>query len=214
MVALGLAAALGCGLAVGVANYLLIRALRIPPIIATLSASFIIQSIDISYGRGLQIKPPPGFADFTNIQFSGVPLLAIFVRRCSRSPPAIALHRTVYGRSVLAIGQNIARRAARGRHGRADPLRHLRALRRARRPRRRAARRLFPRRQCRHRQRISAALDRRRRDRRHLGRGRQGQPARRLGRRAVPRAAADDAQHLRRQRRAAPGAHRRGHHRA
>ena len=36
------------GLRVGVVNYLLIRALRIPPIIATLSASFIIQSIDIS----------------------------------------------------------------------------------------------------------------------------------------------------------------------
>ena len=77
LVAVGLVAALGCGLAVGVANYLLIRALRIPPIIATLSASFIIQSIDICYGRGLQIKPPPGFADFTNIVFGGVPLLAI-----------------------------------------------------------------------------------------------------------------------------------------
>ena len=52
LVALGFMAALACGLAVGVANYLLIRALRIPPIIATLSASFMIQSIDISYGRG------------------------------------------------------------------------------------------------------------------------------------------------------------------
>ena len=66
MVAVGLAAALATGMAIGAANYLLIWALRIPPIIATLSASFIIQSIDISYGRGLQIKPPPGFADFTN----------------------------------------------------------------------------------------------------------------------------------------------------
>ena len=77
MVAVGLAAALGCGLGVGVVNYLLIWALRIPPIIATLSASFVIQSVDISYGRGLQIKPPPGFADFTNLRFAGVPLLAI-----------------------------------------------------------------------------------------------------------------------------------------
>src|SRR3954452_3623591 len=47
LVALGLFAALGCGLAIGSVNYLLIRALRIPPIIATLSASFVIQSIDI-----------------------------------------------------------------------------------------------------------------------------------------------------------------------
>jgi len=77
LVAIGLAAALATGMAIGAANYLLIWALRIPPIIATLSASFIIQSIDISYGRGLQIKPPPGFADFTNIQVLGVPVLAI-----------------------------------------------------------------------------------------------------------------------------------------
>jgi ribose transport system permease protein len=74
LVIVGLAAAIACGLAVGLANYLLICALRIPPIIATLSASFIIQSVDISYGRGLQIKPPPGFADFTNIVVAGVPI--------------------------------------------------------------------------------------------------------------------------------------------
>src|SRR3954462_7541858 len=44
-VVLGLLAALVCGFTVGAVNYLLIRALRIPPIIATLSASFVIQSI-------------------------------------------------------------------------------------------------------------------------------------------------------------------------
>ena len=117
-VALGLAAALGCGLAVGVANYLLIWALRIPPIIATLSSSFIIHSVDIAYGRGLQIKPPPGFADFTNIEFYGVPLLAILVvavrarRRRGAEPhglwPLRARHRA-----------ERARGAARRREGRA-----------------------------------------------------------------------------------------------
>src|SRR4051812_41010573 len=60
MVALGLLAAVASGLVIGLCNYLLIWALRIPPIIATLSMSFIIQSVDISYGRGLQIKPPRG----------------------------------------------------------------------------------------------------------------------------------------------------------
>jgi ribose transport system permease protein len=109
-VALGLLAALGCGFAVGVVNYLLIRALRIPPIIATLSASFVIQSIDISYGRGLQIKPPPGFADFTNIQLLGIPILAILTIAFTVAA-GVVLQRTVYGRSVLAIGQNM--RAAR-----------------------------------------------------------------------------------------------------
>jgi ribose transport system permease protein len=106
MVVLGLVAALACGAAIGAANYALIRALRIPPIIATLSASFIIESADISYGRGLQIKPPPGFADFTNLQFLGVPLLAILTIVFSIGA-GLALQRMVYGRSVLAIGQNM-----------------------------------------------------------------------------------------------------------
>lgn len=106
MIAVGLVAALASGTAVGAANYLLIRVLRIPPIIATLSSSFIVLSIDIAYGRGLQIKPPPAFADFTNIQILGIPILAIggvlfaFLA-------GIALQRMIYGRSVLAIGQNM-----------------------------------------------------------------------------------------------------------
>lgn len=110
LVGLGFLAALGCGLAVGLANYLLIWALRIPPIIATLSASFIIQSIDISYGRGLQIKPPQAFSDFANLQFLGVPVLAVLVVLFTILA-AVVLQRTIYGRWVLAVGQNT--RAAR-----------------------------------------------------------------------------------------------------
>lgn len=105
-IALGLLAALASGAAVGIANYLLIWALRIPPIIATLSASFIILSIDIAFGRGLQIKPPPGFADFTNLQIAGIPVIAILTVLFT-VVAAIALNRMIYGRSVLAIGQNI-----------------------------------------------------------------------------------------------------------
>ena len=105
MTALGLLAALLSGLGVGFGNYLLIWLLRIPPIIATLSASFIIQSVGISYGRGLQIKPPPGFADFTTSQIVGIPWLAMgtFILTILFG---ILLHRTIFGRSVLAIGQN------------------------------------------------------------------------------------------------------------
>jgi ribose transport system permease protein len=106
MVAVGLLAALASGMAVGASNYLLIWLLRIPPIIATLSASFIIQSIDISYGRGLQIKPPPGFADFSNLRLLGIPILAMLTVVFAFGA-GIALHRMTYGRSVLAIGQNI-----------------------------------------------------------------------------------------------------------
>lgn len=105
MIAVGLLAALASGSGIGIANYLLIWLLRIPPIIATLSASFIIQSIGISYGRGLQVKPPPAFAEFTTAQIGGIPFLAIGTVIFTIGV-GVLLHRTIYGRSVLAIGQN------------------------------------------------------------------------------------------------------------
>jgi ribose transport system permease protein len=106
MVAVGLAAALASGMAIGAANYFLIWALRIPPIIATLSASFIIQSVDISYGRGLQIKPPPGFAAFSNLQIFGSPVVVMLTVLFTVGA-GIALQRMIYGRAVSAIGQNL-----------------------------------------------------------------------------------------------------------
>ena len=105
LVPLGVAAALGSGAAIGLVNYLLIAALRIPPIIASLSASFIIQSLDISYGRGLQIKPPPGFAAFSTTEIAGVPILVLGTIAMTVLF-AVVLHRLVFGRSVSAVGQN------------------------------------------------------------------------------------------------------------
>jgi hypothetical protein len=193
LVAIGLLAALFCGLAIGTVNYLLIWALRIPPIIATLSASFIIQSIDIGFGRGLQIKPPTGFADFTNIQILGIPLLAILTVLFTAGA-SVALQRTAYGRSVLAIGQNM--RAARLAGIRVGLVRFATAWW----SRWRIVGRLFPRCQCRHWQRISAGVHRRGRDWRNLGRRRQGERSRHLGRGPVPGVAAHHAQYLWRQR--------------
>ncbi|MFZ5675840.1 MAG: ABC transporter permease [Pseudomonadota bacterium] len=102
---IGILAALGASFLVGLFNYGLIRLLRIPPIIATLSSSFLILSTAISYGRGIRIKPPPMLADFATGRILGVPLLAIFVLILSVAV-AILLKRTLYGRTVLAIGQN------------------------------------------------------------------------------------------------------------
>jgi ribose transport system permease protein len=105
LIVIGFLAALASGVCIGLFNYLLIWLLRIPPIIATLSASFIVQSAGISYGRGLQIKPPPGYADFTSAEIFGIPFLAIGTAIFT-AVVAVILHRTIYGRSVLAIGQN------------------------------------------------------------------------------------------------------------
>jgi ribose transport system permease protein len=113
MIAVGLLAALACGFAVGVFNYALILVLRIPPIIATLSSSFLILSTAIAYGRGLRIKPPPLLAEFTTGRIMGVPVLAICVVLLAAGM-GIVLHRTIYGRSVLAVGQNIRAAALAG----------------------------------------------------------------------------------------------------
>jgi ribose transport system permease protein len=105
MILVGFALAIAVGIGVGIFNYALIRLLRIPPIIATLSSSFLFQSAAIWYNRGLRIKPPPVLADFSTSVVFGVPVLAICVVLL-----AVLMHvmltRTVYGRSVIAIGQN------------------------------------------------------------------------------------------------------------
>jgi ribose transport system permease protein len=106
LIVVGLAASLAAGAAVGAANYGLIRVLRIPPIIATLSSNLLVQSMAIAYGRGLRIKPPPAFADFTTATIWGVPVLAICAVAFA-AVMAVVLARTVFGRSVLAIGQNM-----------------------------------------------------------------------------------------------------------
>lgn len=106
MLLVGFLVAIGCGLAVGIFNYSLIRILRIPPIIATLSSSFLVLSTAIAYGRGLKIKPPTLLADFSTMKIFGVPVLALFVIGLAVAL-SMVLHRTLYGRSVLAIGQNM-----------------------------------------------------------------------------------------------------------
>ncbi|MCX5515500.1 ABC transporter permease [Kaistia algarum] len=110
MILVGLLVALACGIGVGIFNYALILLLRIPPIIATLSSSFLVQSAAIAYGRGIRIKPPPALADFTTSQVLGMPVLAICVIALA-AVMELVLRRTLYGRWVTAIGQNI--RAAR-----------------------------------------------------------------------------------------------------
>lgn len=110
MILIGLLVALGCGMGVGIFNYALIRLLRIPPIIATLSSSFVVLSAAISYSRGIRIKPPPLLADFTTAVVAGVPVLALATALLT-AIMSLVLHRTIYGRTVTALGQNA--RAAR-----------------------------------------------------------------------------------------------------
>jgi ribose transport system permease protein len=101
----GIAASFGVAFVVGLMNYLLIRLLRIPPIIATLSSSFLILSTAISYGRGIRIKPPPALAEFATAKVWGLPLATVLMLIVSIIVAQL-LWRTVYGRTLLAMGQN------------------------------------------------------------------------------------------------------------
>jgi ribose transport system permease protein len=105
VIPVGVALTVLVGLIVGSANFALIRLLRIPPIIATLSSSFIILSVAIVWNRGLRIKPPDLLADFPGTDILGVPLVAMLVIAVA-AVMHVVLDRTRYGRSVTAIGQN------------------------------------------------------------------------------------------------------------
>lgn len=106
MILPGLAVAILIGVAVGIGNYALIKALRIPPIIATLSMSFIVQSTAIWTNRGLRIKPPHLLADFTTASTLGVPNVALVALILSLVA-WLLLEKTLYGRWISAIGQSM-----------------------------------------------------------------------------------------------------------
>lgn len=103
-IVLGVAAVIGTGVAIGLFNYVLIRALRIPPIIATLSSSFVLQSLAISLGRG-GAAPPPALENFALSRLGGVSGLA-FAGVAVTILIAVVLFRLVQGRSLSAVGQN------------------------------------------------------------------------------------------------------------
>jgi len=103
----GIAISIAIGLGIGLANYALIKALRIPPIIATLAMSFVIQSAAIATNRGLRIKPPEAMADFTTGLTLGIPNVALTALAIT-GVAWVLLMRSVYGRWIAAIGQSRA----------------------------------------------------------------------------------------------------------
>lgn len=102
----GLAAGLAVGALVGAFNFALIRAMLMPPMIATMASSFIVRTLSIVFFRGLQIKPPVGLERLVNFKLGAVPVLFLFVLAIALAMHLI-LNRTPYGRYIHAIGQNI-----------------------------------------------------------------------------------------------------------
>ena len=110
MLPFGILLALVAGGLIGGFNYGLVRALRIPPIIATLATSFIVMSFAMWAGGDSTVKPPAMLSQFMDWRIAGVQVvlvLALLGSLCVH----IVLSRTEYGRHLLAVGQN--ERAAR-----------------------------------------------------------------------------------------------------
>jgi len=105
LVLAGLGIAILVGLIIGTLNYALIKFLRIPPIIATLSMSFIVQSTAIWSNRGLRVKPPESLATFTTSDVYGLPSIAI-VSLVLALAAWFVLEKSIYGRWISAIGQS------------------------------------------------------------------------------------------------------------
>jgi ribose transport system permease protein len=103
---LGALAGLSVGALVGALNFGLIRIVLMPPMIATLSSSFIVRTLAIVFFRGLQLKPPTGLEKLVNAKIFETPLLFAIVILI-----AVIMHfmlsRTKYGRYIHAVGQNI-----------------------------------------------------------------------------------------------------------
>ncbi|MER7498893.1 ABC transporter permease [Nonomuraea pusilla] len=108
-VVLGVGAGVAAGIAVAAVSTVAILGLSVPPIIATLASGLVASSATLSLAGGFTAVPDPGLRELLNLRPAGVPLFAVAVAAVTVAVVAV-LRRTVYGRSLIAVGQN--RRAA------------------------------------------------------------------------------------------------------
>lgn len=103
--ALGVLAALACGLVAGALNAASIQVLRIPPIVATLAIGFVLDTIAQVRAHHSAL-PSPSLTHFTSAHVIGLPVLALICIGVALVA-AVVLHYTPYGRSLQATGQRI-----------------------------------------------------------------------------------------------------------
>ena len=103
---IGIPVALGIGLAIGATNALLVVALRIPSIIATLATGYVLATATLLSNRQI-----PGFATSPLLRaiaagrWNGIPVMAM-IAVLVVLVAAFVLRYTAYGRWLSAVGQN------------------------------------------------------------------------------------------------------------
>jgi ribose transport system permease protein len=95
------------GLAVGLANGVIITVFRISPLITTLAMSYIIYglAIKVTSGNLILTNTIPGFQTFTNSTFLTIPS-AVWMTVAIVIVLALLLSRTTFGRYIVASGGN------------------------------------------------------------------------------------------------------------
>lgn len=105
----GVLLGLATGLAAAGANVIAIFLLGIPPIVATLGVGLLAQSAVLEKATTFNQTAPPALQSFVTDRVAGIPVFTIAVVGLTLIV-AWALHRSSFGRTVLATGQS--RRAA------------------------------------------------------------------------------------------------------
>ncbi|MCH6470063.1 ABC transporter permease [Sinomonas terrae] len=106
---IGLLAGVATGLGIAVISVIAITLVRMPPLVATLASGLIATAFTQTLGNNFQGGPSPALHGFLNWAPGGVPVFALCLVAFSVLV-VLVLHRTTYGRSLLAVGQS--RRAA------------------------------------------------------------------------------------------------------
>ena len=101
----GLAAAALAGFAAGLCSVGAILLLRVPPIVATLATSLIVVSATLVLANENRSGVDPGLREFVNAELVGIPVPAVLVALVT-VVVALVLRHTMYGLSVIAIGQS------------------------------------------------------------------------------------------------------------
>ena len=101
----GLLLGLGVGAAAGIVNGILIVGMRIPPIVATLGAGYLIESAVEVYSSKAPTTPNAELASFVTAKIDGVPVMTLVFIGLSIVAAEI-VRRSLYGRSLLAFGQS------------------------------------------------------------------------------------------------------------
>jgi len=103
---LGIATGVGCGFIIGLANGVLVTALRIPSFIATYGMMWVLTGITYYYMAGETIHGfPPGFRQLGSGHLFGIPVPVYFMVLFLMIGVLFA-QRTTWGQQIYAIGAN------------------------------------------------------------------------------------------------------------